>query len=66
MAAPFEYTGNGDVCTGCVEIVSKGDLVGPISDERSGHLLCVACWWLQECELPLPAWVRGGRFRGSR
>ena len=66
MAAPYEYAGNGDICTGCVEIIHKGDMVAPVSDERSQHMLCVACWWSRACDLPLPAWSRSGRRPGSR
>ena len=66
MAAPYEYAGNGDICTGCVEIIHDGDVVGPISDDRPEQLLCVACWWSRECDLPLPAWTRGGRWPGPR
>jgi hypothetical protein len=29
-----------------------------ISDDRPDRLLCFACWWLQECDLPLPRWAR--------
>ncbi len=65
MAAPFEYAGRGEICTGCVEVIRAGDMVGPISAERSQHQLCAACWWLRECDLPLPAWTRGGRGGGS-
>ncbi len=66
MAAPYEYAGNGDVCTGCVEIIRRGDIVGPVCDDRPAQLLCVACWWSQACDLPLPAWTRGARWPDSR
>ena len=65
MAAPFEYTGRGDTCMGCVDVIASGEMVAPISDERPERLLCVACWWFQECDLPLPAWSRGARWPGA-
>lgn len=59
MAPTFEYAGRGDTCMGCVDIIAAGDMVAAASDDRADHLLCVACWWLQQCDLPLPAWTRG-------
>lgn len=60
MAAPFEYTGRGDVCTGCAEVILAGDLAGTLSEDRPERLLCVTCWWLRSCQLPLPAWAGRG------
>lgn len=65
MTAPFEYTGRGDTCMGCVDVISAGEIVAPMSNERPERLLCVACWWLQECDLPFQAWIRGTRWPGS-
>ena len=65
MTAPHEYTGRGDTCMGCVDIIRRGEMVVPVSEERPDHLLCVACWWLQECDLDLPAWSRGARWPGA-
>ncbi len=62
MAAPYEYTGRGDTCMGCVDVIAAGEMVAPMSDDRPERLLCVACWWLVECELPLRAWARGTRW----
>ncbi len=64
MTAPYEYPGRGDTCMGCVDIIRQGDMVGAMSAERPDHVLCIACWWLQECDLELPAWGRGARRRG--
>ncbi len=64
MAAPYEYTGRGDTCMGCVDIIRRGEMVGAVSG-RPDQLLCVACWWSQECGLELPAWARGTRWPGS-
>lgn len=63
MVAPFEYVGRRETCIGCVDVIHAGDLVVPISEERPDRLLCVACWWLLACELPVPGWTRssGGR-----
>lgn len=63
MRAPFEYVGHGDVCMGCVDVISPGDTVAPVASDRADRLLCVACWWLQECGLTLPRWTRAGRGR---
>ncbi len=65
MATPYEYTGRGDTCMGCVEVIAAGEMVAPASEERPEHLLCVACWWLQQSDLPLPAWARGRPGPGS-
>ncbi len=65
MAAPYEYTGRADTCMGCVDIIRPGAIVKAVSDDRPDQLLCVACWWLQECDLGLPAWSRGARRPGS-
>ncbi|MDQ3896323.1 MAG: hypothetical protein M3326_03560 [Actinomycetota bacterium] len=65
MTAPFEYAGRGDTCMGCVDTIHAGETVAAMSDERPERLLCVACWWLQACDLPLPAWTRGARRPGS-
>ena len=62
MPAPQEYAGHGETCMGCADVIRAGDMVGAVSDERPDRLLCVACWWLRECDLPLPAWDRGGRW----
>ncbi len=59
MGTPFEYTGRGETCMGCVEIIGAGDMVAPLSEDRPERLLCVACWWLHACDLPLPGWTRG-------
>ena len=58
MGTPFEYVGRGEVCMGCVDVIRAGDTVAPVADDRPERLLCVACWWLQECALPLPRWTR--------
>ncbi len=65
MGAPFEYVGRGEVCMGCVDVISAGDTVAPVEGDRPDRLLSVACWWLHECALPLPRWTRpaGGRTR---
>lgn len=63
MEAPFEYDGTGETCIGCADILRPGDSVAPLSDDRVDRLLCVACWWLQACQLPLPSWVRRGGGR---
>lgn len=57
MATPFEYGGQCDSCIGCAETIHAGDTVGLLSDDRPDRLLCVACWWLRECDLPLPGWA---------
>ncbi|MGI8806263.1 MAG: hypothetical protein ACR2KK_00130 [Acidimicrobiales bacterium] len=61
MEAPFEYAGSGDICIGCVDIIRTGDTVASMSDDRADRLLCVACWWLQACDLQLPGWTQRGR-----
>lgn len=74
MQAPFRYVGRADTCIGCVDVIRPGDTVAPISDDRPDRLLCVVCWWLQACELPLPRWMRGtggrtnlaGAFQAAR
>ncbi len=66
MTAPYEYAGRGDTCMGCVDIIRAGDMAGAVSEERPDHLLCVACWWLQACDLPLPAWTRARRPHSGR
>ncbi|MGH9155548.1 MAG: hypothetical protein ACRD1K_06890 [Acidimicrobiales bacterium] len=58
METPFEYVGRGETCIGCADIIRAGDTVAPFSDDRPDQMLCVACWWLQACELPLPGWAR--------
>ena len=63
METPFEFGGSRETCIGCGTVVHAGDLVTPISSDRPDRLLCVGCWWLQACELPLPGWAR--RARGS-
>jgi hypothetical protein len=57
--APYEYAGGRDSCIGCADIIHPGDSVVALSDDRPDRLLCVACWWLQECDMPLPRWARG-------
>lgn len=57
VATPFEYSGNCDSCIGCAETIHAGDTVVLLSEDRPERLLCVACWWLMECDLPLPAWA---------
>ncbi len=75
MEAPFRYVGRADTCIGCVDVIRAGDTVAPVSHDRPDRLLCVACWWLQACDLPLPGWARGtdgsrtnlaGVFEGAR
>ncbi len=63
MEAPYRYVGRPDTCIGCADIITAGHTVAPISDDRPDRLLCVACWWLQACELPLPRWTRGSGRR---
>ncbi len=63
METPFEYSGGGDTCIGCVDIIRTGDMVAPISADRLDRLCCIACWWLQACDLPLPRWTRAGSGR---
>ena len=63
MGAPFEYVGHGEVCMGCVDVIRAGDTVVAVAQDRPERLLCVACWWLQECDLPLPRWARPARAR---
>lgn len=58
MGAPFEYSGSSETCIGCVDLIRAGDTVGTFSEDRPERLLCVACWWLQACDLPLPGWSR--------
>jgi hypothetical protein len=65
MAAPHEYAGQGETCLGCADVIRAGDMVVAMSDERPERLLCVSCWWLLECDLPVPAWARGSRWPGS-
>ena len=65
MEAPFEYAGRMDTCLGCADIIGTGDTVAPISGDRPDRLLCVSCWWLQACELPLPGWSRGAGGRAN-
>lgn len=61
--APYDYAGGRDSCLGCADIIHAGDPVVPMSEDRPDRLLCVACWWLQECDLALPRWSRGERAR---
>lgn len=61
--APFEFPGGRDSCIGCADIIRTGDTVVPFSDDGPDRLLCFACWWLQECDLPLPRWARRERTR---
>ena len=63
VQTPFEYTGSGDTCIGCVDIIRADNLVAPLSEGRADRLLCIACWWLQAGDLPLPRWTREGRSR---
>jgi hypothetical protein len=56
--APYEYAGGRDTCLGCADIIRTGDPVAAMSEDRPERLLCVACWWLQECDLALPRWAR--------
>ena len=56
--APYEFVGGRDSCIGCADIIRPGDTVVPLSDDRPDRLLCFACWWLQECDMPLPRWAR--------
>ena len=63
MLAPFEYVGSVETCLGCVNVIHTGDIVAPVSEDRSDRLLCVACWWLDGCGLPLPMWETRGRRR---
>ncbi|MDP1805780.1 MAG: hypothetical protein Q8K72_11475 [Acidimicrobiales bacterium] len=56
--APYDYAGGRDSCIGCADIIRTGDTVVPLSDDRPDRLLCFACWWLTECDLPLPRWAR--------
>jgi hypothetical protein len=56
--APYDYAGGRDSCIGCADIIRTGDTVVALSDDRPDRLLCFACWWLQECDLPLPRWAR--------
>ena len=58
METPFEYGGGRDTCMGCAEVIHRGDMVAPVSDDRPERLLCVACWWSRQCDLPLPGWAR--------
>ena len=56
--APYEYAGGRDSCIGCADIIHAGDVVVAVSDDRPDRLLCVACWWSQECDMALPRWAR--------
>lgn len=56
--APYDYAGGRDSCIGCADIIRTGDTVVALSDDRPDRLLCFACWWLVECDLPLPRWAR--------
>lgn len=58
MVTPYEYAGRGETCIGCVDIIHAGDTVASMSEDRPDRLLCIACWWLQECDLTLPSWTR--------
>ncbi|HJV09599.1 MAG TPA: hypothetical protein VJ653_07950 [Acidimicrobiales bacterium] len=60
---PFEYAGGRDSCIGCADLIHAGDLVAAIAAERPDWLLCVACWWAQACDLPLPRWARSATRR---
>ena len=51
-ARPLAFTFAGRPYTGL-----GGDTVGLLSDDRPDRMLCVACWWLRECDLPLPGWA---------
>ena len=55
---PYQYEGGRDSCIGCADMIHTGDTVVRFSDDRPDHLLCVACWWLRECDLALPRWAR--------
>lgn len=61
--APYEYAGGRDSCMGCADIIHTGDTVVPMSEDRPDRLLCVACWFLAECDLALPRWARGDSGR---
>ena len=61
--APYEYAGGRASCIGCADIIHTGDTFVPLSDDRPDRLLCVACWWLHECDLPLPRWTRREKAR---
>ena len=63
--APYDYEGGRDSCIGCADIIRTGDTVVALSDDRPDRLLCFACWWLQECDLPLPRWARRESTRTS-
>lgn len=60
METPFEYAGRGETCIGCVDIIRTGDTVASMSEDRVDRLLCVACWWMQACDLQLPGWTSRG------
>ena len=57
MSTPFEWTGSIDSCTGCAEVIHRGDMVAAVTEDRPDRVLCVACWWRLACDLPLPAWA---------
>jgi hypothetical protein len=65
VETPFEYVGGAETCIGCADIIRSGDTVAPISEDRPDRLLCVACWWLQASELPLPRWSRASSGRAN-
>lgn len=56
MSEPFEYVGRPDTCMGCGTLIHPGHLVAPVTADRDDRLLCAACYWLEACGLPLPAW----------
>lgn len=58
MEPPFEHLGSPDTCLGCGEIIVAHDLVAALAPERPDRIVCVGCWWLDSCDLPLPAWGR--------
>ena len=56
--APYEFPGGRASCIGCADIIRTGDTVVPLAEDRPDRLLCVACWWSLECDMPLPRWAR--------
>ncbi len=63
MADLIDYLGSGETCLGCAEVIRAGDIAAAPSEHRPEQLLCVGCWWLRSCDLPLPGWDRPAQRR---